>query len=404
MKGSIIVKTLGKFELSNDFGILNDELLRSDMLKKLLIYLLLHRKASSSVQELTQALWMEEEIENPVRALNNLVYRLRTVLKTYLGDEKYIITGRGSYSWNKEIAVVMDVEQFEELSQNRYEGLSVQDKIKKYETAFYLYEGKFLESCFDVHWIMMLSTYYHSMFLELIKKLCVLYLKNNSYKELEKVCVLSLKNEVVEEDIYYYYITSLIRQKKHEFAISKYEEAVNHLYKIFGVQVFEKLDSVWDELKGNNDFGNQSTLKNIHQEMKEVKEDSGVFFCGYPIFKEIYRLEVRKNLRRGESHYLILFTLGIEKFIVNEEKNMKDYLTDQGMKKLKEVLQSVLRMGDVATRYSRNQYLVLLPTCTYENSVKVSQRVIEHFEHFYKKNVIKLKTEFEQISNSVDKR
>ena len=82
----------------------------------------------------------------------------------------------------------------------------------------------------------------------------------------------------------------------------------------------------------------------------------------------------------------------------------QDFLSNQGMKRLKEVLQSFLRMGDVATRYSRNQYLVLLPTCTYENSVKISQRVMEQFEHFYKKNVIKIKTEFEEISNSVDGR
>ena len=37
--------------------------------------------------------------------------------------------------------------------------------------------------------------------------------KEISYKELEKVCVLSLKNEVIEEEVYYYYITSLEGEK-----------------------------------------------------------------------------------------------------------------------------------------------------------------------------------------------
>ena len=58
---------------------------------------------------------------------------------------------------------------------------------------------------------------------------------------------------------------------------------------------------------------------------------------------------------------------------------MKKFLIEQGMKNLKNTLKKVLRIGDVAARYSDSQFIVLLPTCTYESSVAVAKRVTEHF-------------------------
>ncbi|MBR5579129.1 MAG: hypothetical protein IKW28_09080, partial [Lachnospiraceae bacterium] len=227
----------------------------------------------------------------------------------------------------------------------------------------------------------------------------VLYLAVGSFQQLETLCITCLQNETMDEDLYYYYILSLIKQKKHDLAMSKYEEATNRLYNLLGVKKFERLDGVWDELKKIEEFEASSSLSLIHKDLKESEEHVGVFFCGYPVFKEIYRLEVRKNYRRGESHYIILFTISLEKEYDTIDNSMRDYLIGQGMKNLKEVIQSALRTGDVASRYSRNQYLILLSTCTYENSLKVSERVIDSFEKYYKKRIVKIKIEFDQISD-----
>ena len=58
----LTVKSFGKFQITYGEHILNDELLRSDMLKKLLIYMLTHREHPASIQELSEALWQEEDI------------------------------------------------------------------------------------------------------------------------------------------------------------------------------------------------------------------------------------------------------------------------------------------------------------------------------------------------------
>ena len=108
-------------------------------------------------------------------------------------------------------------------------------------------------------------------------------------------------------------------------------------------------------------------------------------------------MEVRKNYRRAKSDFIILFTLSLKSEDDSIDNSMKDYLVGQGMKNLKEVIQSVLRTGDVASRYSKNQYLILLSACTYENSVRVAERVINSFEKYYRKKIVKIRIEFEQI-------
>ena len=69
------------------------------------------------------------------------------------------------------------------------------------------------------------------------------------------------------------------------------------------------------------------------------------------------------------------------------------------MKNLKNTLKKVLRIGDVAARYSDSQFIVLLPTCTYESSVAVAKRVSENFATMDKAKRVVIKTEFEQLSD-----
>ena len=140
------------------------------------------------------------------------------------------------------------------------------------------------------------------------------------------------------------------------------------------------------------------TLENIHEDMMEEEESIGVYFCGYPVFREIYRLEVRKNSRLGEAEHIVLFTVEMNDGIKADNEKMERFIIEQGMSKLKNTLGRVLRVGDVAARYSDSQYIVLLPTCSYESSVLVAKRVLENFAASDKSKKVQIKTDFEQLS------
>ena len=395
----ITVKTLGRFEISEGEHVLNDDVLHSDMLKKLVIYLMTHREHPVSVQELSEALWREDEVENPSGALKNLMYRLRTLMKKHIGDKQYILTGQGSYSWNQEIEVDFDAEQFEKCCRLAEVQSDIKEKILYYEEAISFYYGNFMENSADSHWIITLSAYYHSLYLDGVKHLADYFLKEEKYHEAEILTSRALRIDVADEDLHYFHIMSLLKEHKYELAVQQYEKAVNLIYDTLGVRNPPKLKQVQQELLQMKKGINAEPLENIYDDMDEEEDSSGVFFCGYPIFKEIYRLEVRKNARIGESHYVVLFTMDLVDGLKTENDQMKKFLIEKGMKSLEDTLRRVLRIGDVATRYSDSQYMVLLPTCTYESSKTVAERVLNAFQIHNKKNTVKIKTEFEQISN-----
>ena len=136
----ITVNTLGKFQITDGKSVLNDDNIRSTMLTKLLVYLIIHRKQSISMEELTEAMWQEEEVENPTGALKNLMYRLRNLLKGKFGETNFILTNRGSYCWNLEVKLAVDVEEFERLlEQAKKAKANTETAMHYYEEAIKIY-------------------------------------------------------------------------------------------------------------------------------------------------------------------------------------------------------------------------------------------------------------------------
>lgn len=395
----LTVKSLGKFQVTEGDHVLNDEILRSDMLKKLLMYMVTHREHPASIQELSEALWQEDEIDNPAGALKNLMYRLRTIMKKNISDVQYIVTSQGAYAWNSEIPIVLDAEQFEIHCRNAKASTDKASTVQNYESAIALYKGEFMENSLDHHWAVTLSTYYHSMFLNAVKALAELYMEIGRYQDLEDLSIYALKMDRVDEELHCFHIMALIRANKYDLAMKRYDEAVKVLHDAFGVRNSAKLQKVQQELLKMNKAQEAEALEIIHDDMVEEEESVGVYFCGYPVFKEIYRLEVRKNARLGEAEYIVLFTIDLKPGVNPENEKMRRFLIEQGMKNLKNTLKKVLRIGDVAARYSDSQFIVLLPTCTYESSLAVSKRVAENFATMDKGKKVIIKTEYEQLSD-----
>lgn len=317
------VKTLGKFSLSDGTNVLNDDTLRSDMLKKLVIYILMHRNQPVSTQKLLEALWDEDETDKPMGALKNLMYRLRSILKTTFGDSKFIITSPGAYYWNPEIEVTIDIEEFEKYIQlAKFE----QDKgtaIENYEKALDFWQGDFMDNVLDEHWAVTIAAYYRSLFLSAAKELANLYMGAERYEDMEYICLDALRFDNVNEQMHCNYIMSLIKQNKLELAAKSYDDAAKILYDAFGIRNSGKLLEVQKELLKMNTGDAEETMENIYEDMTEDGKKVGVFICGYPVFREIYRLEARKISRLGESEFVVLITVGLSDKAKTENAKME---------------------------------------------------------------------------------
>ena len=286
----LTVNSLGKFQITDGNVVVGDEELRSNMLSKLLLYILLYREKTLTIEDITTAVWQDGEIENPAGALKNLMYRLRKTLAKYFGNQDFIFTNRGSYRWNPRVSVNFDIEQFDKLMNEAKQENSLEKTEVLYEQAIVLYQGDFMVRLTDMHWILTLHTYYHSLYLSCVKALSEIYLKLEQYENLEKICTDALKLERGDEELYCYQIEARMRCGKVNLAMESYEKAREIMEKELGVRKTTILNKVYDELMKISKGGSSYNFDEIKEDIEEPNP-TGVFMCGYPIFKEIYHLE-----------------------------------------------------------------------------------------------------------------
>lgn len=354
---------------------MDENSIQSEQVTKLLAFLLYHHDRPVTVDELVEILWSEEQSDNPAGALKNLLYRLRSILRNTLNNkESIILTGRGNYFWNPDIHIDTDLEQMDQAvsSARKYE--KDPEKASEYlKMAAACYKGRFLPKLGAEQWVIPIATYYHSLYLSSVKKLCDILLKKGQYTETETLCSHALELENIDEDLHYYTICALNGQGKKKLALEHYKNTENLLYENFGVKPSDRLRRVYKDLVNEKNEENLNP-EDVKDELVEDHAPEAFYLCDYNVFKEIYRLTARQAKRLGLAAYMLLIT--IEPTVaVSRDSDAYLKLVNKGMEQLQSSLRKSLRIGDVAARYSGSQFVVLLPACSYESSKKVVERI-----------------------------
>jgi len=378
----IIVKSFGGFQMTDENVILDEKSIKSVMLTKLIMYLMIHKDRPLSMDNLIDTLWEEdEEVENPIGALKNLMYRLRKLLDKTFGENEYIITSRGTYRWNPDIRVVYDAEKFDSLITEVKTEDDEEKVISKLELATSLYEGEFLNVLKDCYWVQSLRTYYHSMYLSSVKALAELYSKHKEFENLDKLASTALTFDTADEQLFCYQIEARMRMNKIGLALESYDIAREIIEKELGVRKTTILNKVYEELLATSNSSKAYAIDEVHEDILE-EHPEGVFFCGYPVFKEIYHLEARKARRSDEEMSLVLLTVEGKKDD-NNPSDIKAFRMKQAMTALEECIYASLRVGDVASKYSDSQFILLLASCNDDFAHLVCNRLIANL---YEKN------------------
>ena len=392
----VSVRTFGRFALSYEGKVLDDDNIRSEMVTKLLAYALCHRDRVIPVSEFVDVLWEADESDNPAGALKNLMYRLRTLMKKILGQTDFILTGRGAYYWNPAYPVALDAERFTALCAAAQK--SDQPPEERKQTALAaaeLYSGAFLPKLSAEHWVIPLATYYHSMYLTLVKQAAVFLEQAREYENMARVCAKAIDVDPLDEKLHYHLIKALIGQGKQNLAIEHYHKAPAMLYENLGISPSDELREIYQEIVKLK-HAQEMDLGMIQRDLLEAVKPKGVFLCEYGVFREIYRLEYRRMQRLGMSVYVSLATLSLPAYVSPESEG---YLKMIGaaMQQMKQALSDTLRVGDVASQYSGTQYIVMLPTCNYETANQVMGRVLERFYKINKKQIAKIQLSYAQL-------
>ncbi len=393
-KEAVEVTLFGRFSLKNKTVVLKEEDIHANKMIQLLAYIIINRDTPVIGRKLNEEFWSGNS-RNPESALRNMMYRLRSKLRE-MGLEECICTQPGGYQWNPEIPVETDYEQFERINQDIGKQTDNSGREELCREIIACYHGNISARLSCESWLQPRILKYQTMYLEAAKMLGGIYEQGNEWEKLEMLCQEVVVQEPLEEDIQCWLIRSLQKQRKYDQALLQYEKAKKQFYEKLGIKTPKKLQAIFQNVVTDSKI-QTADIADIIWEAEEKEKPSGAFFCDYQIFRQIYRLEMRRVGRIGISEYILLLTVQrIEKCSSGGGKLTPGLL--EGANILEQVVRETLRVGDVVTRNGHVQYVVLLSACSYEASVAVAERIRRKFLKRLRHRRLELRYELEELS------
>lgn len=376
----LTVRMLGEFSISLGGQSITDNSNRSRKAWLLLAYLIYCRSRSVTQEDLLRLLWDEDEgSTNPLNALKTMLHRVRAMLNQLdpAAGHSLIIRQDGSYVWNPEARLTLDAEQFDALCR---EGAAAQDpevRLSKYRQALALYQGDFLSKLSTEPWVAPITAYFHHLYVQTSEEAISLLEARESAEEVADLCRAAIRLEPYSEGLYRHLMQALLAQGRQQEVITVYEEMSDLLLTNFGVMPEEETRAIYREaVRTVNDRA--LTPEAMQEQLREPPTQAGAMLCDYDFFRVIYHAEARAVVRNGNAVHIALLSVTGEKGSPLPRRSL-----DRVMENLQEIIRTGLRKGDIASRCSVSQYILMLPQANYENSRMVCDRVIRAFFRQY---------------------
>ena len=174
-------------------------------------------------------------------------------------------------------------------------------------------------------------------------------------------------------------------------ALSQYDYITKLFYKELGVKVSDSLRNMYREISQH--INNVEIDVDMNKgNLKEFDNATGVYLCDYGIFKNLYRVNSQTVPRTENSVYIALMTI-----TDTTGKEMDISLLQTLMDLLQSTIVSSLRKGDVVSRYSTSQFILMLPFTDYENGEMDLNRILIRFKKINKIPTVKINTKLQAI-------
>jgi len=366
------VEMFGEFAIVYNGTRITEQAKKSSKVWRLLQYLIVNRYRVVSQEELLENFCNEDLQANPGSVLRTLVYRARSALEKggLKCSDSLIIAKSGGYSWNNNIECTTDTEEFEELIKSA--GADDEDRGKQLEQllqAAALYKGDFLPTSAGDLWVMPLVRWYRTLYLECVQAALELLNEFKRSAEAEGLCAKALAVDPFDENLIEHHLKALIKQGKNEEALVIYKKMESMFFDVLGVDFSDNLRSLYNSIHKQEDKF-EMTLDMLMEDWHKDAAAPGAYYCDASLFKTLYHIEVRSLPRSGRSAYIVRF-----------ETKHDPKARDGGiMKQLGMAIPGCLRMGDLFTRCSPNQYMLMLYSLTYEDCKMLINRILQSLD------------------------
>ena len=376
------IQTLGGFSVSVDGVTLSDNSARAGQVWKLFKFIITNRANPIPTDKIIDALWGEDEAcDNPIKALYSLMYRLRALLnKPFAQKQAFILFQHNCYIWNARAPFWLDADQFEALCRRAGDvALPEPERIALYRQAFDLYPGDYLAESSQEIGALPPVNYYKRLYTQVVHELSALCEAAGDWASVVHICERAIELDPYEETHHIALIRALIQLGQLSQALAHYDYITSVLYKELGVSPSDRLQELYKQIRSHSEDVLYD-INTIEATLDETEgSPGGAFFCEAETFRRIYQLEKRAMARSGLSAYLCSLSLTTPQHRVPPADVLGDCLP-----RLKDVVVSGLRRGDVVTQYSKSQLLLILSSTSFEDCERVLQRLQAAFCRGYK--------------------
>lgn len=354
--------------------------------KAMQIFLMLLKAGDEGLtrEELLKAIQMDDSSQN--RHSNNLrqqIYLLRkAVARSDFPPGQYIVLEKSRYYFSTDYHVETDTGYLDRLLPPIRNGPEVetQDYQSLLMDFCQHYTGEFLPMLSGEEWATVEAAYYQKWYFHCLNHLCGMLKEQGKYETMLELCSAASQMHPYDE-WQAMQIDCLMFLHRYKEAQKVYEDATRLFYEELGVSPMDQVMAKYRSDSGQLLYA-ANALAGVKEGLREPGEIQGAYECSYPSFLDIYHI-ISRNEERLEMESTLMVAALEEKIPLKKDAALSK---DQGtapempdiepeMEMLRQIIRGGVRSGDVYTRYSRNQYLVLLTGAKEADGQKVARRL-----------------------------
>lgn len=340
-----------------------------------LLQLLIYQGGKGLAKEtVIEILYGREDISDAGNNLRVTMHRLKKMLLVSgLPQYEYIDVTKGVYRWNAPMETEVDAHMFCKLLEQAETISDKKEKIELLKKACQMYSGELLPDISGEDFVLMEGIFYKRKYSSALKQLSDLLMTQGEYEEVLRLCTPAC--EIYPFDEWQVLrIECFIALNRYKDAMVEYEDTAKMLFEELGVSPSENMLQQF-EIMSSRMSNKPQALNGIKKRLREGEQNSGAFYCHLPSFKDNYRWLSRIIERNGQSVFLMLCSIVNGKGQPMENVDKLEVM----MQELHRSVKQSLRRGDVFTKYSASQFLVLLVGTNKENCDIIHNRIRKDF-------------------------
>lgn len=376
---SVRIEMLGGFSVWVNGEVVLQDAPRLTKPWQLFCYLVLNREKFVSSRRLISILWPDDMLTDPANVLKNAVYSLR---KELCGGESFtespIIYSTGGYRFDPAVKLQLDTDAFTQLYlKSKEAGLSDDEQLDICRQAVDAYRGDFLPQLDADLWVVPLCLEYKRKYLYCVHALCQQLVQRELYKELLMVATTANAYEILDEKTVGYLFRAMDALKMYRVIVTTYSKLARQYDDALGGKLPMEATRVYNAASERINKTEQDIIvikAEIIGSEQATRPPRGAYYCSYSNLRHTYSLMKRTAERNRQTLVLALFTVSPAKGVLPEEFDL-----ERAMAEFKVVAMNALRKSDTLSRYSANQYVMLLSVTSLEDGRLVRDRIKTNF-------------------------